>query len=136
VILHSCFVRYLIFAEMSSPDGKKFASSIPKVTKLRELLGFQDQSSDHSKIFNDKLRAFRREYRTSSGRPGTDLHDWRSRDGQSELSQMVNEFLVDNGQFFWPTISNNDNNGEPPKLQYPQNKIRYDCCIISPPLGS
>jgi len=127
-LIRACVVHDTIFLrEMSSPEGKKFASNIPKVTKLRELLGFQDQSSDRSKIFNDKLRAFRREYRTSSGKPGTELHVWRSKEGQLELSRMVTTFLLDNGQIFWPDTPNNSRAGEPRQLQYPQDKLRYDC---------
>jgi hypothetical protein len=107
----------------SSPEGKKFASNIPKVKELRDLLGFEDQSSTLSKIFNDKLRAFRREYRTSGGEAGSELHTWRSKSDQWELSLMVNTFLQDNGNgpYFWPDAPAH---GETRKLRYPHDKTK------------
>jgi hypothetical protein len=94
---------------LPSPEPSPFVSNIPKVKELREALGFGDQSLLQSKIFNDRLRSFRREYRTSSGFNGTHLHHWKSEEQQAELSRMVNDFLKANGSFFWPERADDGN---------------------------
>lgn len=98
----------------SSPELIGLASTIPKIGDLRKLLGFTDQSSPSSKIFNDKLRAFRREYKTADGLAGVDLHDWKSQEHQKELTLMVRSFLSNNndGKDFWPG-DQDTNNSQP-----------------------
>jgi len=87
-----------------SPESMGHVSRIPKVRELRDQLGFRDQSSITSKIFNDTLRAFRRSYKTSDGINGIEFHDWKSREHHTQLAIMVRSFLSANkdGKEFWP----------------------------------
>jgi hypothetical protein len=111
---------------LPAPDSESnsFVSNIPKVKELREALGFGDQSLLQSKIFNDKLRAFRREYHTGGGIAGTDLHHWKSAEQQAELSRMVHEFLNANGSAFWPDRADDGTEfAESNSLRYSKDKL-------------
>ena len=107
---------------MSTRDGTKFASSLPKIGELRAQLGFGGNPSSASssspsdrqqtlrtQVFNDTLRIFRSTYVTSAGVPGAELYDWKSRDHQHELARMAEVFLDEqgNGDKFWP-LDNHD----------------------------
>jgi hypothetical protein len=102
----SCFLPTVVpgLNMPSSPESIGRVASVPKVGELRNQLGFADQSSSTSKIFNDTLRAFRRSYKTTDGIPGVKFHDWKSREHQTQLSVMVVKFLSANngGKYFWP----------------------------------
>lgn len=108
--------------KMSSPSSKATASSLPKITDLRKLLNFGDASSSRAQGFNDIVRAFRRTYRTSTGVPGVDLHDWKSPEHQSELTKMVRKFLDEQnyGRVYWPDIEGDAGNSI--KLEYSKNQ--------------
>ena len=73
-----------------------------QVRRLLDALGFGDQSLRQSKIFNDTLRAFRREYQSTNGTAGVDLRYWKLE--QEELQTMANTFIAVHGQSFWPDI--------------------------------
>lgn len=107
---------------MSSPSSKATASSLPKITDLRKLLNFGDASSSRAQGFNDIVRAFRRTYRTGTGVPGVDLHDWKSPEHQSELTKMARKFLDEQnyGRIFWPDIEGDAGNSI--KLEYSKNQ--------------
>lgn len=47
-------------------------------------------------------------YRTSDGRPGTDLIEWKTPKTQDELNRMAETFIHDagNGERFWPVLEN------------------------------
>jgi hypothetical protein len=117
---------YLI-TKMSSPSSKATASSLPKITDLRKLLNFGDASSSRAQGFNDIVRAFRRTYRTSTGVPGVDLHDWKSPEHQSELTKMARKFLDEQnyGRVFWPDIEGDAGNSI--KLEYSKNQKLCSC---------
>jgi hypothetical protein len=112
--------------KMSSPSSKATASSLPKITDLRKLLNFGDASSSRAQGFNEIVRAFRRTYRTSTGVPGVDLHDWKSLEHQSELTKMARQFLDEQnyGRVFWPDIEGDAGNSI--KLEYSKNQKL--CC--------
>jgi hypothetical protein len=110
----------MLQAPESSPRSE---SHIPKVKELREALGFRDQSLLQSKIFNDRLRVFRREYQTGDGVAGTDLHQWKSTEQQAVLSLMVRDFLTANGSIFWPDRADDGHEFmESSRLQYSRDK--------------
>jgi hypothetical protein len=118
---HICIAKRKM---QNSPESKSFVSEIPKVGELRQSLGFKDQSLLQAKIFNDKLRAFRRQYRTSGGLSGAELHRWKSEEQQADLSQMVDEFLQANGAFFWPDgAEDGRESGEPSRPRYSADKL-------------
>jgi hypothetical protein len=108
---------------MSPSPAKQFASHIPRVKELRQALGFGDSSLTAAKLFNDKLRSHRLEYKTINGTPGTDLYLWKSKAHQLELSQMATTFLETHGSTLWPEIPSTAENIEAnPRLSYPRDQ--------------
>jgi hypothetical protein len=89
---------------MSSSDYSLAASSIPKITDLREKLGYGDSQLQRCRTFYDDVTAFRRKHRTSSGLSGAELIEWKSSEHQHALDRMVSIYLdkEGNGYHYWP----------------------------------
>jgi hypothetical protein len=92
---------------MSLSESSLAASGIPKITDLREQLGYGDPQLQRCRAFYDDVTAFRRKHRTGSGLSGTDLIDWKSSEHQHALDQMVHIYLdkKGNGYHYWPPHS-------------------------------
>jgi hypothetical protein len=80
------------------------AARIPKITDLREELGYGDARLARCTALVDDLRVFRRRYRSAYLR-GTDLWDWKSPKHQDALKQMTASFLDEDGygEVYWPS---------------------------------
>ncbi|KAI1079008.1 hypothetical protein F5B20DRAFT_189652 [Whalleya microplaca] len=104
---------------------KTTAASLPKITTLRHELDYGDAGSDRCAAFYDDVRAFRKKFHTRNGIPGINLHDWKSQEHQSGLSEMTVAYLDThgNGPLFWPDDPSAANFN---KLQYSRDitKIR------------
>jgi hypothetical protein len=88
----------------TSTSPKIAAANIPSITSLRNELDYGDLRLPRCAAFCDDTRAFRKKFITSNGIPGTDLHDWRSHEGQAGLTEMTLAYLdrEGNGPMFWP----------------------------------
>ena len=107
------------------PARKKPAiplSNVPPVKELCEKLGFQHALSRQVTDFVDTTRAFRKNYRTSNGTPGTELTDWNQGTIQHELFTMAIKFLDEarNGVRFWSDTRPWSEDGD---LNYPEDKL-------------
>jgi len=107
---------------VSSPD-KIAATAIPNITALRRGLDYGDVNLPRCVEFYDDMRVFRKKFKTSRGVSGTDLHDWKSREGQNALSEMTYAYLdkAGNGMVFWPDEPSAPNYNE---YQYTRDKYR------------
>lgn len=88
-----------------TPSPSKIAAArIPKITDLREQLGYGDGKLSRSAAFIDDLRVFRRRYQ-HAGLRGTDLWNWKSSLHQFALRQMTADFLDGDGygEVYWPS---------------------------------
>lgn len=93
-----------LFIMPPSTLPKIAAASIPSITTLRNELDYGDPNLPRCAAFYDDTRAFRKKFRNSRGTAGVDLHDWKSREGQADLTEMTIAYLEKegNGQLFWP----------------------------------
>lgn len=101
---HFSLSLLLKHCKMSQSDSLPAASSIPKITDLRDQLGYGDSQLPRCRAFYDDITAFRRKYRTSLGLSGVDLIDWKSPSHQCALDKMVHVYLdiENNGALYWP----------------------------------
>ncbi|KAG8158358.1 hypothetical protein KVR01_012119 [Diaporthe batatas] len=86
---------------MTSPLN---SSSIPPITALRQELDYGDPTLARCQAFYDSTRLFRKTFVSSQGWDGSSIHDWKSREHQVALGEMVRSYLEQhkNGRFFWP----------------------------------
>lgn len=86
---------------MSSPTPTAF---IPSITDLRNALDYGNPKLPRCTAFTDDMRVFRKKFRTKNGVCGVDLYDWKSEEGQSDLTEMTIAYLdtEGNGFVFWP----------------------------------
>ena len=97
------------------------ATPSTRVTDLRSLLSYGDPSSKRSKAFNDTVKAFRTSYTTIDGTPGVELYDWKSELHQEDLTRMVDDFLEEHGQSFWPDVED-ARSAAAGSIQYSKNR--------------
>lgn len=77
-------------------------SKVPGINELCELLGFQHASVKETNLFMEAIRAWRKGYKTISGRSATMLLDWNVPTDQLELGETAHLFLRSgNGDKFW-----------------------------------
>ena len=107
----------------ASTSPKIAAARIPSITALRNELGYGDQKLPRCAAFYDDTRAFRKKFRTSHGIAGVDLHDWKSPEGQTGLTQMTFAYLdkEGNGGLFWPDDEASPNYN---RYQYTKDSVR------------
>ncbi|KAL2126764.1 hypothetical protein VTI74DRAFT_279 [Chaetomium olivicolor] len=107
----------------TSSSHRVFAANIPSITALRNELDYGDARLPRCAAFYDDTRAFRKKFITSRGVAGTELHDWRSRDGQAALTEMTLAYLdkEGNGSLFWPDDKSSDKYN---KYQYSKDHTR------------
>jgi hypothetical protein len=88
----------------TSTPPKLLAANIPSITTLRNDLDYGHLGLPRCAAFCDDTRAFRKKFVTSDGVPGSDLHDWKSCEGQDGLTEMTVAYLdkEGNGAMFWP----------------------------------
>ncbi|OHE95988.1 hypothetical protein CORC01_08681 [Colletotrichum orchidophilum] len=98
-------------------------TSIPSITNLREQLDYGDPHLPRCQAFYDSVRVFRKTFVTNQGWEGSTIHEWRSREHRSALSEMARAYLErhGNGQLFWP---DDDAQGRANKLKYSTDCIR------------
>lgn len=79
-------------------------TSIPQITALREELDYGDPQLSRCQAFYDSVRVFRKTFVSSQGWDGSSIHDWKSREHQVALGEMVRSYLEQhgNGKLFWP----------------------------------
>ncbi|KAG6368566.1 hypothetical protein INS49_002779 [Diaporthe citri] len=79
-------------------------TAIPSITDLRKELDYGDQQSSRCQAFYDSVRVFRKTFISSQGWDGSSIHDWKSREHQTALGEMVRSYLElhGNGRVFWP----------------------------------
>jgi hypothetical protein len=112
---------------MTSPKRSKkpsiTLSKIPSVKELFERLGFQHASVKDENSFHDATHAWRKAFKTSSGRLGPELILWNSPDVQIDLTEMAERFLKDgnNAERFWSPIRSWNHDSD---LQYPEDRAR------------
>jgi hypothetical protein len=104
-ILKSICLNYL---SMPPSPSEHAAARIPRIGALRNALGFNDPKSERSSAFIDDIRLFRKKYYTSSGLCGSSLHNWTSKNHQSELEKMAYTYLKEYGSEFWPNHGPSD----------------------------
>lgn len=78
-------------------------SKVPSVKELCEDLGFQHASLKDTNNFMEGTRAWRKSFKTSSGRPAATLLQWNDMSIQQDLEEMAERFLdhENNGHRFW-----------------------------------
>ena len=84
--------------------------SVPKISVLCERLGYSDKGDKNAMTGQSELRLrettqhWRKGYVTPDGKPGTELRDWRIKEGQLRIKLMVAEYLESgDGERFWPS---------------------------------
>ncbi|KAI1326075.1 hypothetical protein F5Y16DRAFT_376324 [Xylariaceae sp. FL0255] len=99
------------------------AANLPKITALRQQLGYGDVGTNRYNTFIDDVRAFRRKFRTRQGLEGISLYTWNSPEHQSGLSEMVTAYLETdgNGYAFWP---DNPSAADGERLQYSRDSAK------------
>lgn len=107
---------------MSTPFLPRRAAAIPSITGLRLALDYGDSQLARCSAFYDDIRAFRKKFVTSSGRPGPSLYDWLDRDHQDGRNEMTEAYLNQSGLLFWPDDLAAVNHN---KLEYTKDKQRY-----------
>ncbi|KAI1295298.1 hypothetical protein F5Y03DRAFT_371925 [Xylaria venustula] len=90
-------------------------SNLPKITTIRQELGYGDSGLIGSSEFRSDNKEFRRKFSTRNGLAGASLTDWKSSEHQSGLTEMANAYLEACGNRFWPD--------SPPAAS--GNKLRY-----------
>lgn len=122
--LHSYLARHrcrgaskIIMASSSNP------SSIPPITALRQELDYGDPQLARCQAFYDSVRLFRKTFVSSQGWDGPSIHDWRSKDHQIALGEMVRSYLEQhkNGIFFWP---DDKSQSRANRFQYSTDSVR------------
>lgn len=110
-ILHCCKSILFIMAFLINP------TAIPPITALRQELDYGDPLLPRCQAFYDSVRVFRKTFVSSLGREGSSLQDWKSREHQTGLVEMVRSYLElhRNGRLFWPDD----------RSQSRANKLRY-----------
>ncbi|KAI1330257.1 hypothetical protein F5Y16DRAFT_396549 [Xylariaceae sp. FL0255] len=78
------------------------AANLPKITALRQQLGYGDPRTNQYNTFIDDVRAYRRKFRTPEGQDGISFSIWSSPEHQSGLSKMVTKYIKTYGCLFWP----------------------------------
>ncbi|KAL2285918.1 hypothetical protein FJTKL_07410 [Diaporthe vaccinii] len=68
-------------------------TSIPNITFLRQQLGYGDPQRPEYEAFCDSVRVFRKTFTSSSGHEGISFYDWKSKEHQSALEEMVQAYL-------------------------------------------
>lgn len=81
------------------------AANPPKITALRQQLGYGDVGTDRYNTFIDDVRAFRRRFHTRQDQDGISLFTWSSPEHQRGLSEMATAYLETSGCLFWPDSS-------------------------------
>ncbi|KFZ03635.1 hypothetical protein V502_10782 [Pseudogymnoascus sp. VKM F-4520 (FW-2644)] len=81
-------------------------SKVPSLRDICDALGFRN--SKEQSAFTDFTHKWRKTYRTSDNRSGTDLIQWKLPKTQDDLTRMANTFLhgVGTGERFWPQLEN------------------------------
>lgn len=124
-LLSSSFHERLLWYEsLSSIMASSInPTSIPPITVLRQELDYGDPKLSRCQAFCDSVRAFRKTFVTSQGLEGGSLHDWRSREHQTALGEMVRSYLDVhvNGRLFWP---DDNSQGRFNKLKYSTDSAR------------
>ncbi|KAJ3496674.1 hypothetical protein NLG97_g2484 [Lecanicillium saksenae] len=94
---------------MSSSRAK-----LPGVGVLRSRLNYDDSKSERYKTFQEDCRLFIRRFTTTSGVPGTQLHDRWSQEHIDGMKEMVDAFLNKNnsGNEYWPSERSHPNYNE------------------------
>lgn len=96
---------------MGKTTGKKangkpavLLSKVPSLRDICDALGFRNSKEQNA--FTDFTHKWRKTYRTSDNRSGTDLIQWKLQKTQDDLTRMANTFLygVGNGDKFWPQL--------------------------------
>ncbi|KFY46828.1 hypothetical protein V495_02230 [Pseudogymnoascus sp. VKM F-4514 (FW-929)] len=92
---------------MGKKANKKPTVLLSKVPSLRDIcdaLGFRNSKEQNA--FTDFTHKWRKTYRTSDNRSGTDLIQWKLPKTQDDLTRMANTFLhgVGTGEKFWPQL--------------------------------
>lgn len=78
-------------------DPGVFATSLPRITDVRNELGYPDPEAP----FNDDIKSFRKKFHTIAGVSGLELYDWKSQDHQDGLIEMADAFLDQHGSFYF-----------------------------------
>lgn len=78
-------------------------SKIPSLKELSDQLGFQSASLKDTSNFMEGTRAWRKSFKTSSGRLGTTLLQWKDLSTQQDLEEMAQRFVdhKNNSDRFW-----------------------------------
>ncbi|KAI0160815.1 hypothetical protein GGR57DRAFT_456342 [Xylariaceae sp. FL1272] len=99
------------------------ATNVPKITAIRQELGYGDIGSIRYNAFIDDVRVFRKKFKTTTGLPGVCFVDWKSPQHQRGLGEMVNAYLEDHGAGaqFWPDSSGTEDCS---KLTYPRDELK------------
>ncbi|KAJ2977223.1 hypothetical protein NUW58_g7877 [Xylaria curta] len=99
------------------------AANLPKITALRRELDYGDTGSHRYSAFVDDVRVFRKKFVTKNGVSGTSLHNWKSQEHQSGLSEMTAAYLDTNGNglLFWPDDPSAENAN---KFQYSRDNAK------------
>ncbi|KFY77954.1 hypothetical protein V499_02788 [Pseudogymnoascus sp. VKM F-103] len=81
-------------------------SKVPSLRDICDALGFRNSKEQNA--FTDFSHKWRKTYRTSDNRSGTDLIQWKLQSTQDDLTRMANTFLhgVGTGEKFWPHLEN------------------------------
>lgn len=89
---------------MTGSNSTTFAAHVPTITVLRDLLQYGDGRLARCNAFNDTMLVFRKNYVTSTGLRGSEIHDWKSAEHQAALTEMSQAFLDrdGNGELYWP----------------------------------
>lgn len=89
---------------MPPPSSHVTATQIPNITELRKQLDYGDATLSRCANFYDDLRVYRKKYHTKDGKPGTEMHEWKTPEAQAELDEITAAYLDKdgNGQTYWP----------------------------------
>ncbi|KAI0973548.1 hypothetical protein F4678DRAFT_403462 [Xylaria arbuscula] len=90
-------------------------TNLPKISTLRQQLGYGDVDSGGYNAFVLDVRAFRKKFNTRKELAGSSLTDWKSSEHQGGLTEMANAYLETCGNRFWPNSP----------LAASGNKLRY-----------
>lgn len=106
-------------------------TSIPPITALRQELDYGDPQLSRCQTFYDSVRVFRKTFVSSQGWEGISIHDWRSREHQIALGEMVRSYLEQhgNGRLFWP---DDKSSSRANRFNYSTDSVRYGNKIPSP----
>ncbi|KAI1317866.1 hypothetical protein F5Y16DRAFT_406507 [Xylariaceae sp. FL0255] len=97
------------------------AANLPKITALRQQLGYGDVGTKRYNTSIDDVRAFRRKFRTREGQDGISFSTWNSSEHQSGLNEMATAYVETNGCLFWP---DNPLGTDDDKLQFSRDKAK------------